>query len=237
VRKVVAVRPRPYTALLTNGWMLSEEKARGLREAGLEQVSISVDYLGAEHDAQRGLPGLYERIATRMPAIRAVGFHRIVINTVIMESNLDQVVELARVTAGWGVLHSFSCYSTLKTDGTAELVGGRRMARLRRVVGEIKRLKRREGHIVSSDFYLDGVVAYFENGGRIGDRCRAAGRRFYHIDPWGYAKICPEFEPFAHWTEMDRKPQAANGCTRCWYGCRGENEAPITLARLKDLRI
>ena len=45
-------------------------------------------------------------------------------------------------------------------------------------------------------------------------------------------KICPEFAPFAHWTELDDKKPAAHDCTRCWYGCRGENEAPVTLRRV-----
>ena len=77
-----------------------------------------------------------------------------------------------------------------------------------------------------------------ENGGRVGEKCQAAGKRFFHIDPWGYVKICPEFSPFAHWTELDEKKPPEHDCTRCWYGCRGENEAPITPGRLwRDLRI
>jgi MoaA/NifB/PqqE/SkfB family radical SAM enzyme len=237
VASVVALPQRTYTALLTNGWLLSVEKARALRAAGLEQVSISIDYVGAEHDRQRGLQGLYDRIVGRMPELRRVGFDRIVINTVLMESNLDHVVELARLTARWGVYSSFSCYSTLKTDEHGELVKPARMASLRRAIGELKRLKRRQGNIISSEFYLDNAIRYFENGGRLGDRCEAAGRRFFHVDPWGYVKICPEFAPFAHWTELDEKRPEPHTCTRCWYGCRGENEAPITLARIRDLRV
>jgi MoaA/NifB/PqqE/SkfB family radical SAM enzyme len=237
VRRVTAVEPRPYTALLTNAWLLSVEKARALREAGLEQVSISLDYLGAEHDAQRGLPGLYSRIAGRMDDLRAVGFDRIVINTVIMESNVDTVVDLARETARWGVLQSFSCYSTLKTDSEGELVGAERLGALERTIARLKRMKRDTGHIISSDHYLDGVVRYFAGGGRIGPRCTSAGRSFFHIDPWGFVKICPEFSPYAHWTEMGEKRPPLHDCTRCWYGCRGENEAPLTIKRLRDLRI
>ena len=237
VRRVAAVRPKPYTALLTNGWLLSLDKARALREAGLEQISISLDYVGEAHDVQRGLPGLYRRIADRIPQLKALGYDRLLINTVIMESNLDHVVELAKITASWGILHSFSAYSTLKTDSASELIPEMQLKRLEKVISEIKRLKRKERHIISSDFYLDRVVPYFRNGGKIGEKCESAGRRFYHIDPWGYAKICPEFDPFAHWTEMDWKRPEPTDCTKCWYGCRGENEAPLSLSRLRDLRI
>jgi MoaA/NifB/PqqE/SkfB family radical SAM enzyme len=237
IRQVTALSPRPYTALLTNGWLLSPDKALVLRDAGLEQVSISLDYVGVEHDAHRGLPGVFDKLERRMGALRAVGFDRIVVNTVIMESNLQHLEPLALRTARWGVLHSFSCYSALKTDSDGQLVPSPRLRELEHAVAGLRRLKRRLRHIITSDFYFDGVVEYFRNGGRLGDRCRAAGRRFYHIDPWGHVKICPEFEPFAHWTELDEKRPPAHDCTRCWYGCRGENEAPLTLGRLRDLRI
>lgn len=237
VRKVNDCRKRPYTALLTNGWLLSIEKARALREAGLETVSISIDFIGELHDKQRGLPGLFQRIEERMPALKEVGFHRIVINTVIMESNLDHVVELARLTERWGVLHSFSCYSTMKTESDGELVRPDQLRALRRVIADLKKLKREQPNIISSDFYLNNAVRYFENGGRLGERCQAAGQRFFHIDPWGYVKICPEFPPFAHWTELDFKEPPAHDCTNCWYGCRGENEAPLTLSKLREMHV
>ncbi len=237
VAKITALSPRPYTALLTNGWLLSVEKAQKLRDAGLEQVSISIDWVGERHDAHRGLPGVFAKIEERMPALSRIGFHRIVVNTVIMESNVDDVIELARRTARWGVMQSFSTYCPLKTDDEHELVAAPHLARLKRTIREIKQMKRSLGHIISSDHYLDGVVAYFANGGRLGKKCLSAGKRFYHIDPWGFAKICPEFEPFAHWTVMDRVKRPEHGCTKCWYACRGENEAPLTLSRIRDLRI
>jgi MoaA/NifB/PqqE/SkfB family radical SAM enzyme len=236
VRQVTSLPRRPYTALLSNGWLMSTEKARALRAAGLEQISISLDFVGEGHDKQRGLPGLYRRIAERVPDWKAAGL-RVVINTVIMESNLDHILPIVDLTSDWGVLVSFSCYSTLKTDSPGELVGNSRLPELRRIISEVRRLKRRRPHIISSDFYLDNAVRYFENGGRVGERCEAAGKRFVHVDPWGFVKICPEFAPFAHWTELDSKRPAEHDCTRCWYGCRGENEAPITLARVRDLRL
>jgi MoaA/NifB/PqqE/SkfB family radical SAM enzyme len=237
VGRVNALAERPYTALLTNGWLLSVDKARALREAGLEQVSISIDYIGEAHDRQRGLKGLYSRIESRIPELRRIGFDRIVVNTVIMESNLDHVLRIARLTEKWGVYSSFSCYSTLKTDSPGELVKPVHLDRLRRVIDEIRRLKKSQTNIISSEYYLEQAIRYFENGGRVGDRCESAGKRFYHVDPWGYVKICPEFEPFAHWTELDRRRPPPHTCTACWYGCRGENEAPITVARLRDLRV
>lgn len=234
VERITALSPTPYTAVLTNGWLLTPERVRRLREVGLEQISISIDFVGEAHDRWRGLPGLYQRIEERIPLLRELGY-RVVVNTVIMEANLDHLLPLAEITRHWGVQSSFSSYSTLKTDSQGELVQTGQQDRLRQVIEELKRLKRRYGHIASSDFYLDGVSEYFTNGGKLGQRCGAAGQRFFHIDPWGYVKICPEFEPFAHWTEIDVRRPEPHDCTSCWYGCRGENEAPMTLGRIREL--
>jgi MoaA/NifB/PqqE/SkfB family radical SAM enzyme len=234
VSQVTALTPRPYTAVLTNGWLLSPERAQQLRDAGCEQISISVDYIGQRHDEQRGLPGLFGRIERNMPGLKRIGFDRINLNTVIMRSNLAEITQLARMAADWGVTISFSAYSNMKTKEDAEFIGRDSLPQLRAVLDELRREKR-HGHIISSHFYFDHLVEYFANGGKVGERCNAAGHSFFHIDPWGGVKACPEFEPFAHWTELDWKRPPEHNCTNCWYGCRGENEAPLTPARVGEI--
>jgi MoaA/NifB/PqqE/SkfB family radical SAM enzyme len=234
VARVTALSPRPYTAVLTNGWLLSPERARALRQAGCEQISISIDHVGTRHDERRRLPGLFARLEYRMPALRALGFDRININSIIMRSNLDEIAELARLAAKWDVTISFSAYSNMKTKEDDELITPAQLPKLRAVVDELRRLKL-EGHVITSHHYLDHLVEYFANGGHTTQRCSAAGRTFMHLDPWGHVKICPEFEPFAHWTEIDRLRPPAHDCASCWYGCRGENEAPLTPGRIGEL--
>jgi MoaA/NifB/PqqE/SkfB family radical SAM enzyme len=232
VAQITRLTPRPYTAVLTNGWLLSVERARALRDAGCEQISISIDYIGKRHDERRGLPGLFARIEQNLPGILSLGFDRININTIIMRSNLDSIVALARLAKEWGTTISFSAYSNMKTKSDGEFIDD--LPKLRAVVDELRSLKS-EGHIISSYHYLDGLIQYFTNGGRLGERCKAAGSSFLHVDPWGNVKICPEFEPFARWTELEWRRPPAHDCTNCWYGCRGENEAPMTLGRIGEL--
>jgi MoaA/NifB/PqqE/SkfB family radical SAM enzyme len=234
VAKVAALSPRPYIAVLTNGWLLSPDRARALRDAGCEQISISIDHVGKRHDERRRLPGLFARLARQMPELRAVGFDRININTIIMRSNLAEITSLGRLAKRWGVTISFSAYSNLKTKSDDEFITPDELPRLRAVVDELRRMKL-DGHVITSHHYLDHLVEYFANGGRVGKRCTAAGSAFMHVDPWGNVKICPEFEPFAHWTEIDTKRPDPHDCTGCWYGCRGENEAPLTLGRIGEL--
>ena len=234
VAKVAALSPRPYIAVLTNGWLLSPERARELRRAGCEQISISIDHVGPRHDERRGLPGLFARLERDMPALRAVGFDRINLNSIVMRSNLEELPALARLAEKWGVTISFSAYSNLKTQSDDEFIAPDALPRLRAVVEELRE-KKLDGHVITSHHWFDHVVDYFANGGRVGRRCTAAGRAFMHVDPWGHVKICPEFEPFAHWTELGHKKPAPHDCTGCWYGCRGENEAPLTPGRIGEL--
>jgi len=233
VRGVTGLPDKPYTALVTNGWLLGIERARALRAAGLEQITLPVDFIGEAHDRARGLPGLYRRVEARIPDLLSLGF-RVVVRTTIQHANVDELVPLARLTARWGVAHAFSAPSP-RSGATPAFTEPRQLAALRRAVAELRSEKRRAGHIVSSDSYLDNLIAYVVTDGRLGERCRAAGSRFLHVDPWGYVSICAGFEPFAHWTELDWKRPAAHDCTGCWDACRGESEAPMSLGFLRDL--
>ena len=47
-----------FPILITNGWFVDETVARDILRAGLQEISVSVDYRDpAKHDAQRGCPG------------------------------------------------------------------------------------------------------------------------------------------------------------------------------------
>jgi len=50
------------TTLLTNGFLLDEDKLQKLIESGLDSISISVDGVGAYFEKVRGFPGAYEKV-------------------------------------------------------------------------------------------------------------------------------------------------------------------------------
>ncbi len=51
-----------FPILITNGWFVDETVARDILRAGLQEISVSIDYRDpAKHDAQRGCPGAWER--------------------------------------------------------------------------------------------------------------------------------------------------------------------------------
>jgi len=62
--------------------------------------------------------------------------------------------------------------------------------------------------------------------------CRS-GETTIHIGPTGHVRRCPDFPPDGHWTTHERYVPVA--CNRCYYACRGEAQAPLTLSRFRDL--
>jgi MoaA/NifB/PqqE/SkfB family radical SAM enzyme len=221
-----------YLAIITNGALLDGRKARALVEAGVDQICVSLDYLGERHDEARRVKGLYGHISGIVPALTKAGY-RVALNTVIMESNLEEVLPITYRAKEWGAMVSFSAYCALKRDDEGGMVAQRRYSQLLWIVEEIRRLKRELGHVKNSDYYLSRIPAYFRDGEIPG--CQA-GYRWLQVAPDGFIQQCSELPRLCHYTEFDRKRIRPAACAKCWYTCRGEAEAnPLAPARLMEL--
>jgi len=207
-----AIRVR-YLAMITHGGMLGPERARSLWQAGLNQFNISLDYLDT------------------VPRMRAIGIDGIRFNTVIKRSNLDQLLPIVRCAEELGVGVSFSTYTDAKNGNTAHLVSRDEQQHLEEVIAELLEFKRKKrGVIVSSDYYLEQVPRFF--CGEMHDSCNS-GVRTIHIDPAGRVRRCPDFPSDFHWRDFER--YSPIDCNACYYACRGEAQAPLTIARVRDV--
>lgn len=211
-----------YLALITNGVLLNEGSARTLVESGVDQICISLDYLGKRHDEARRVTGLYDHLAKIVPALTKAGY-RIALNTVIMESNLDEILPIAYRAKEWGAMVSFSAYCALKSDDDDGMIRSARHTQLVGIIDEIRKLKVSLGHIKNSEYYLRHVPAYFRDG-RI-PNCQA-GYRWLQVTPDGYLQQCSELPRLCHYTEFSRAKLSKPVCAKCWYTCRGEAQAP-----------
>lgn len=220
-----------YTAIITNAGLLTLDKARGLKEAGLDQLTISMDYLDERHSKVRGIPNLHEHIPSLIPQIQGIGLENIVLNTIIMDSNLDHVVDMAKKAHEWGVNISFSAYSANKNDNDTEVINGDRKELLHRTINELKEIKEKHGHIQSSEYFFDHVPIYFENKAIGG--CKA-GQRWVTVTPDGYVQPCSETPRVCHYTEYSPDKFGDIDCDVCWYACRSESQAPVTMKRMAD---
>jgi len=220
-----------YIALITHGGMLTVERARSLWDAGLNQFNISLDFLDERHDRARGVPGLSRKILGLVPGLRAAGIDSIRFNTVIKRDNLSEILPIVRRAEELGVGVSFSTYTDLKNGNGVHRLECGQWPELDEVIAELLSIKRRRrGIIVNSDHYLREIPRYVR--GEMHDPC-LSGQRTIHVNPMGYVRRCPDFPSDFHWTEF-RTYQAID-CNACYYACRGESQAPLTITRVRDI--
>jgi MoaA/NifB/PqqE/SkfB family radical SAM enzyme len=220
-----------YITLLTHGGMLSADRARSLHEAGVNQFSISLDYLDDRHDAARGIPGLSRKIMSTIPEMQRLGISGIRFNTVIKRDNLSQLMPIVRRAEELGCGVNFSCYTDFKNGNGDGLLAPDQLEEADGVIGELLAYKRgRRGVITNSDHYLKRMPRYLR--GELTEPCRS-GIRTIHLDPSGNVKRCPDFPVDFHWRSF--KKYTPIDCNACYYACRGEAEAPLRISRLRDV--
>ena len=163
--------------------------------------------------------------------MRAMGVNSIKFNTVIRDSNLDQLMPIVMRAKELGVSVNFSSYTDSKNGNSDGLISGTKINELDEVIKEILAFKKKQrGIVTSSDYYLEQIPRYAR--GEISEPCRS-GIRTIHVDPTGHVKRCPDFKPDFHWSEF--KKYEPIQCNACFYACRGEAQAPIRINRIRDV--
>ena len=105
VRAVKEPSGLPYTILVTNGRLFTEEKYLALRALGVNQFSISLDFPDERHDGFRQSPGLYEHLSKLVPTLAAHGFDDVALNTAITRENLPSLRDDLRARQAVGRQH------------------------------------------------------------------------------------------------------------------------------------
>lgn len=220
-----------YIQMITHGQLMTEEKGVQLWEAGLDQITFSLDFPDERHDKSRGIPGLFQHITSVIPKLKARGIDNIGFNTFIMKDNMDSITTIVELAKSLGVVCSFSSYFEGKANNPGHSIGEENMPKLDRLIEDLIRLKRVSKNIRNSDFYLRNIPVYFRQ--RVSG-CQA-GVKWLQITPDGHMKRCSEFPVEAHWTEYTPDTFKPTDCTACWFSCRGEAEAPMTVSRILEL--
>ena len=220
-----------YMTMITHGAMLTPERALSLWKSGINQFNISLDFLDERHDEARGIPGLTRRILANIPKMRELGIDNIRFNTVIKNSNLDQLMPIVRRAEELGCGVNFSTYTDNKNGNKEHLLQENPHAEVEAVIAEILSYKKaKRGVVTNSDYYLEQVPRYVR--GEMTEPCQS-GLKTIHVDPTGHVKRCPDFPADFHWTEF--KTYKPVDCNACYYACRGEAQAPLRLSRVRDV--
>ena len=229
-----------FPILITNGWFVDETVARDVLRAGLQEISVSVDYRDpAKHDAQRGCPGAWER------AIRALElFHqhrpdrrnRVHMISVLMDDNLEDVEPLIQLSRKIGVTYMINLYSWNRGTKAPRLPD-------RLVTEYLLGLKKKYPDFVTLTTYVQRLDQAIAEGG-VGN-CRT-GRVLMNIDHRGNVARCTERldEPVGNILTEDiesiRKRlwhvADTQDCAQCWTSCRGFAESMLMRPRLRQYR-
>jgi radical SAM protein with 4Fe4S-binding SPASM domain len=87
-----------YSRLFTNGYLLTEDIARTLKENGVNEVQISIDGLEEVHDEFRGIPGSFNRCILAIKHLKSQGIRTIIRTTIIPQNcrQMPQLIDLAK---------------------------------------------------------------------------------------------------------------------------------------------
>jgi len=224
----------PFIVLTTNGSLLTGEKYGRLREAGVDEISLSLDYPDERHDEFRGIPGLFQKIRTLALGLKDVQNPGITLSCVIQRDNFRELPHLAELARKWGLRMNFSSYTLLRTHKKEYMIPAEEIGELREVLGQVLKFKRRNDTVFTSDYVLGRIPEYFTNGAVEG--CRA-GERFFVVNPDGTLSPCGLIiRKYRSQKEMRRDFLKTNDCALCYTSIRANTEKPVRYAIADGLR-
>jgi MoaA/NifB/PqqE/SkfB family radical SAM enzyme len=222
-----------YVILVTNGVLLNESNYLQLREAGVNQFSVSLDLPDERHDEFRQHPGLYKRLERTLPQLARLGYRDIILNTAITKANLKEILPLAKKAAEWGVDISYSAYTPLRTGNKDYcLSDGEDLEILRQAINELIILKKQGTHLVNPELTLRDTLKFFEQGYM--PNCKA-GIRFFVVIPDGSLVPCSHCRnKYSTQKEIIEKFSRTNRCGSCYVAIRSYSEMSL-LSHAKNL--
>lgn len=229
-----------FPVLITNGWYVDENMAKRILRAGLQEISVSVDYRSPEkHDEQRGKQGSWERAINALQLLnkfRPDKRNRVHMISVLMDDNLDDIEELIKLSRELGVTYMVNLYSWNRGTKTRRLPE-------QRVTERLLELKSKYKEFITLTTYIEHLDQAIAEGG-VG-KCQT-GRLLMNIDYHGNVARCTETldEPVGNILTDDimdirnrlHRAQETQKCAQCWTSCRGFAESMFRPPRLRQLK-
>ncbi len=221
VRNIKCPSGLPYTILVSNWSLMTKDRYLALREAGVNQFSVSLDFPDERHDEFRQCKGLYGYLSEIVPSLSALGHDDIVLNNCITSENVSEIDAVAAKAREWGVNISYSAYTPRRT-GCQEyfLNSPEQLNVLRQGLDRVKALMEKGGWIVNAKSTLEATQRFFEVGKAAG--CKA-GLRFLVVTSDGSLQPCSmQFKRYAldEQALMVSEFTQHNTCDECYVSIR-----------------
>ncbi len=211
----------PYTILVSNWSLMTKDRYLALREAGVNQFSVSLDFPDERHDEFRRLKGLYKHLNEVIPSVARLGHDDIVLNNCITSENVSEMNAVADKAKEWGVNVSYSAYSPRRTGCRDYFLNTpEQLATLKDALAQIQARMDESHWIVNARSTLDATRQYFDSGGAPG--CKA-GLRFLVVRSNGMLQPCSmQFQqyPLHERARMVKEFTKNNRCDECYVSIR-----------------
>ncbi len=221
VRNIKSDSGLPFIILVSNWSMMTEERYLELRQAGVDEFCVSLDFPDERHDDFRGLSGLYQHLSKIMPKVAALGHDDVVLNNCITAANVEEINAIADKAAEWGVNLNYSAYSPRRTGCRDYFLNtDAQRAALDRGLNKIKQRMNSSNWITNNLSTLEATKEYFYRGGA--PSCKA-GLRWLVVTSDGALQPCSmQFQRYGlHEQErMVREFTQNNKCDQCYVSIR-----------------
>jgi MoaA/NifB/PqqE/SkfB family radical SAM enzyme len=220
--RTIKTGPRPpYTILVSNWSLMTEQKYLDLRDAGIDQFSVSLDFPDERHDDFRVYPGLYRQLEDLVPRLARLGHDDIVLNSCITSENVGEIGAIADKAREWGVNLCYSAYSARRTGCRDYFLDTPlQLAELNTQLDRVEARRDETNWIVNAPTTIEATRRYFANGGMPG--CKA-GLRFLVVTADGALQPCSmQFQryPLEQRPRMIEEFARTNRCDQCYVSIR-----------------
>jgi MoaA/NifB/PqqE/SkfB family radical SAM enzyme len=211
----------PYAILVSNWSLMTDERYLALRDAGIDQFSVSLDFPDERHDSFRVHPGLYRHLESLIPRLAKLGHDDIVLNSCITTENMGEIEAIADKAREGGVNLCYSAYSPRRT-GCRDFfpVAPAQVADIGARLDRVEKLRDSTNWIVNSPSTLAATRRYFADAGLPG--CKA-GLRFLVVTADGALQPCSmQFHRYAleERSRMIGEFTRTNKCDECYVSIR-----------------
>jgi len=213
----------PWMIVVSNCSTLTPEKFFRLKDAGMHQLSASLDFPDDRHSEFRRIPGLFDRMREVLPEIASrTDRDDILLNVCITAWNYRDIPGIVRLADEWGLPVNFSVYTHLRAQDRTGLVTGEDLRELKAKMQEVLDMKAAGYPVYTSPRVMWKFYRFLTEEGIPG--CKA-GERFVVINPDGRLTPCAMVMAyFDTQEEMYEQFTKQNTCEQCYIATRANTE-------------
>jgi MoaA/NifB/PqqE/SkfB family radical SAM enzyme len=224
----------PFIVVTTNATLLTRDRYTSLREAGVDEISISLDYPDERHDEFRGVPGLFSKIENLVQSLDPQKDKGISLCCVIQSDNFRLLPQMAELANKWDVRLNFSAYNTLRTHDDSYMLSKEDLVEFKEIIPVLLDLQKKHRKIRTPKDVFWKMVQYFEQG--FVPRCRT-GEKFFNVNPNGTFSPCGLIiTDYKTKEEFIKDFCKSNSCVYCYTSLRANTERPFLSVAWEHLK-